>query len=114
MFGAICNTLSMGGFLSLPTENVAMDDGVFEVLLIRMPETILDWPPLLHALTNQDYSCKYIDFFHSDKLAIETDKPMEWSLDGEYACEGPLIQVENLPRFLTLAANEPSPAHQNT
>jgi len=106
LFGAICNTISVGGLVSLPVEAVAMDDGIFEVLLIRKPDTVLEWPPLLHALANQDYSCKYIDFFHSGKLIAETEKPIEWALDGEYACEGPIIQVENLHHFLTLAANE--------
>jgi len=106
VFGAICNTLSMGGFMSLPADTVVMDDGIFEVLLIRMPETLLEWPALLHALVNQEYSCKYIDFFHSGKLIVETKQPIEWTLDGEYACEGPVTVVDNLHRFLTLAADE--------
>jgi YegS/Rv2252/BmrU family lipid kinase len=107
-FGAVCNTLSMAGFMSLPTDSVAMDDGIFEVLLCRMPENVLEWPPLLHALANQDYSYKGIEFFHSGEFVIETEKPMEWSLDGEYACEGPAIQVKNLHRVLVLAADDPS------
>ncbi len=106
VFGAICNTLSMGGLMSLPADAVAMDDGIFEVLLIRTPETVLEWPSLLHALVNQNYSCKYIEFFHSGRLFIETNQPIEWTLDGEYACEGPVIQVDNMHRFLTLAADE--------
>jgi YegS/Rv2252/BmrU family lipid kinase len=114
LFGAICNTLSIGRMISLPTKFVAMDDGVFEVLLIRMPDTILEWPMLLSSLANRDLSCKDIDFFHSGKLMMEAEKPLDWTLDGEYACEGPTIRVENLHRFLTLAANEPSYSHQNS
>ncbi len=106
LFGAICNTLALGGLLSFPEAHVSMNDGIFEVLLIRMPDTVVQWTLLLHALANQDYACKDIEFFHSSSLIIETEAPMEWTLDGEYAREGPIVRVENLHRFLTLAANE--------
>lgn len=38
-FGMVTNTLSVGGFRGLVNQSVALNDGLFEVLLIRMPRT---------------------------------------------------------------------------
>ena len=42
IFGMVTNTISVGGFKGLVTQNVALNDGEFEVLLIRTPRTPLD------------------------------------------------------------------------
>ena len=38
----VTNTRSVGGFKGLVNQSVSLNDGVFEVLLIRMPKTPLD------------------------------------------------------------------------
>ena len=39
IFGAVCNSTSLGGLVKLDASRVAMDDGAFELLLLRMPKT---------------------------------------------------------------------------
>ena len=39
IFGMVTNTISVGGFKGLVASNVRLDDGLFEVLLIRTPKT---------------------------------------------------------------------------
>ena len=41
-FGMVTNTISVGGFQGLVNQSVALNDGLFEVLLIRMPRTPVD------------------------------------------------------------------------
>ena len=38
IFGAVSNSLSIGGFKGLPAEEIFLDDGELEVLLVRMPK----------------------------------------------------------------------------
>ena len=40
VFGMITNTISVGGFKGLVTRDVSLNDGLFEVLLIRTPRTL--------------------------------------------------------------------------
>ena len=40
VFGMVTNTISVGGFKGLVNQSVALNDGEFEVLLIRMPRTV--------------------------------------------------------------------------
>lgn len=37
-YGMITNSVSVGGFKKLTGKNVLLDDGLFEVTLIRMPK----------------------------------------------------------------------------
>ena len=56
LFGAICNSTSVGGLLTLADDLVDMNDGLFEVLLIKSPSNILELNQILLALTTQNYN----------------------------------------------------------
>ena len=51
IYGMVGNTVSVGGLVNLPRDKVRLDDGLFEVLLIRQPKTAKDWQSILTALT---------------------------------------------------------------
>ena len=46
----VCNTYSVGGIKNLPTDRVDLDDGLFEVILVRKPMNIFDIGAGLQAL----------------------------------------------------------------
>ena len=50
IYGMVSNTLSVGGMMSLPRDQVKLDDGRFEVLLIRPPRTPKDWQSIIASL----------------------------------------------------------------
>jgi YegS/Rv2252/BmrU family lipid kinase len=96
LFGAICNSTSVGGILTLPNDRVDMGDGVFEVMLIRAPRTINEIPECILAVQNQEYNCGMITFRPGRIVKITTDPMMSWTLDGEKAEGHREILVENL------------------
>jgi YegS/Rv2252/BmrU family lipid kinase len=96
LFGAICNSTSVGGILTLPPDRVDMRDGVFEVMLIRAPRNINEIPECLLAVQNQTYNCGMITFRSAKSVKIFTDPFMTWTLDGEKADGYSEILVENL------------------
>ncbi|MEI3362219.1 MAG: hypothetical protein V8R75_06385 [Oscillospiraceae bacterium] len=55
LFGAVCNSTSIGGLMKLNPERVVLDDGKFELLLIPSPRTPQDLQNLVLALLNQQY-----------------------------------------------------------
>ena len=96
LFGAICNSTSVGGILTLPPDRVDMGDGIFEVMLIRAPRNINEIPECLLAAQNQSYNCGMITFRSAKTVKIVTDPFMAWTLDGEKADGYEEILVENL------------------
>lgn len=102
IFGAICNTTSVAGTITLPSAMVDTADGVFEVLLVKMPKTMLELEMIIRGLLSQDYSCPNIDLFQAKELDIENPPELEWSLDGEASGVMDKAHVSVIPRFLNL------------
>jgi len=95
LFGAVCNSTSIGGLMKLDPERVVLDDGLFELLLVPSPKTAADLQSLVHALMNQDYDGQGLIFRHVSSIHLETEEDLPWSLDGEYAASAPAVDIEN-------------------
>ncbi len=93
VFGAITNARSVAGFQSVNTKNAQLDDGEFEVLLIRMPQNPLDLQIIITALLKQEINEKFMEFFTASSLIIESDPNANWTLDGEEGGQPALIQI---------------------
>lgn len=96
IFGAISNSFSVGGVVKLDSNDVELDDGVFEVLLIHYPDNIIKLQPLIDGIMKRDFDREGIEFFKADKITVSGGKYVSWTLDGEYAQGMEELQVENL------------------
>ena len=102
IFGAICNSTHIAGTIELPESIVKLDDGIFEVLLIRSPKTIVELDQIIRGIITQDYTCPLIDFFQTNSLRISNPQEQEWSLDGECAVVRDDVNVSVIPKYLNL------------
>jgi YegS/Rv2252/BmrU family lipid kinase len=107
VFGAVSNTTSAGGVVKLPADRVSLSDGQFELLLIHHPKTALDINKIATALWTQNFDgCPLVDLYHTARVKITLQQPLSWSLDGEEAKSGTVIDVRCLPGAVTLRVNE--------
>ncbi len=102
LFGAVCNSTSVGGILKLKPDMVDMADGKFEILLIRAPRDLQELHECVMALHNQTYNCGMITFRNAGSVHVTGNPSMAWSLDGEKADGSEEIMIENLYRRITL------------
>ena len=102
IFGAICNSTSIGGILTLDPSHVDMGDGLFEVMLVRMPRNLTELSECIRAVQSQDYNCEMITFRSARHIRVEADPEMPWSLDGEKEDGHGVIEVENLHHAIHL------------
>ena len=96
IFGAISNSTSVGGILTLDPAVVDMNDGLFELLYVKFPHNLSQLAETIHALTTQDYSSPRLEFRSAKQIKIHAAPDMDWTLDGEYAKGASEIAVENL------------------
>ena len=96
IFGAISNSTSVGGILTLPPDRVDMRDGIFEVMLIRAPRNVNEITECILAVQNQEFNCGMITFLPARKIKITVAPFMAWTLDGEKADGYREVEVENL------------------
>lgn len=102
LFGAICNSLSIGGILTLDPKQVDMGDGLFEVMLVRAPRSLSEITECIQSVQSQKYSCSMITFRSARSIKINADPFMPWTLDGEKADGYSKIQVDNLHHAMHL------------
>lgn len=105
IFGAISNSTSVAGILTLAPDLVDMNDGVFEVLLIRKPHNALELGDCVLALTTQDYNTAMLTMLSSSRVEIEAPEDMDWTLDGEQADGAAHCVVENLHDAVRVIVN---------
>lgn len=102
IFGAICNSLSVAGTFELPRSSVDMNDGRFELLLIKVPKTLIELDAIVHSLLFKEYNCPYIEFFHASEIEIGNSDELEWSLDGESSGPVSSVSVRPMHGFLNI------------
>ena len=105
IYGMVSNTLSVGGVMSLPKDEVKLDDGKFEVLLVRPPKTPKDWQSILASLNAQKAEREdgAVVGFAAREVSFRCDRPVAWTVDGEFGGEREVTRIRNLPRALTIA-----------
>lgn len=102
LFGAICNSTSVGGILTLDPRQVDMSDGLFEVLLVRAPKDLTEIGECIQAVQKQKYNCKMITFCSARKITVFTEPPIPWTLDGEMEPGHQRVEVENIHHAIRL------------
>lgn len=107
MYGMVGNTVSVGGLVKLPKDKILLDDGLFEVILIRKPKTTKDLQDILNALTTQKMTeGGAVMGFTASRVTFTSEKPLSWTLDGEFGGERTVTTIENLPRACVLACGK--------
>lgn len=102
IFGMITNSTSVGGFRNITGKNVKLDDGVFEVTLIKAPKNPIELNSILLSLLNRDVDAGAMYCFRTDRLVVETKEPLAWTLDGENGGSHTRVEIQNLCRALTI------------
>lgn len=96
LFGAICNSTSLGGVLKLKDEAVHMNDGLFEALLIPYPGDLLVLNRVLTSLNAGRYDDPDLLFLRASEFTFSSKERPAWTLDGEVAEPGNSVRVRNL------------------
>lgn len=94
------NSTSIAGILSMENEEVDMNDGLFEVLLVKSPESMQELGNIIYSLLSQQYHAKYLTFCTTDEVTIQIDESVDWTLDGEYAKGVPKVVIRNVPNAI--------------
>ncbi len=102
LFGAVSNSLKVGGILALNPERVDMSDGRLELLLVKMPRNPVELSECIRALVEQKYDSECITFLSGKEFTVSAPPDMEWSLDGEWGPGGEWAKIHILPGAVTL------------
>lgn len=102
IYGMVTNSSSVAGLLSL--NDFLLDDGQFEVTLIKKPGNIMHLREIIHSLLNMkgEFDRDYIKYFRTDRIVITdlNEEPVTWTRDGEYGGNDKINVIENHSRVV--------------
>lgn len=107
-FGMVSNSQSIGGMKPPKVEQVVLDDGLFEVLLVKKPLSVADLTDGLQALVNlspADRSGVLVQF-QARQLTFTCEQPVPWTVDGEFGGSQTVNRVENCRKSLKIIRGE--------
>ena len=100
LYGMVTNSFSVGGFRGITGKDVLLDDGLFEVTMIRKPTNPLDLNNIIMALVDKRVKSEYIYTFKTPRLTVESEETVPWTVDGEFGGEHMKVVIENKQKVL--------------
>ena len=106
LFGMITNSLSVGGFKRITGKFVQLDDGEFEVTLIKKPANAVELNLIMAALLNRNINTDCMYCFKTNHIKITSQEEIAWTLDGEFGGRHTEVNIENQMRTLQIVTPE--------
>lgn len=106
ILGMVTNSLSVGGFSNLTDPDTELDDGVFEVLLIKNPQNLIEFNGVIASILNRDFSSPLLISFKASKITVTCDEPVSWTLDGEFGGQLESVEISNLNKAIEIMVSE--------
>ncbi len=106
VFGAVYSATSVGGFRVGYVPDVELDDGRFELLLIKAPENFGDLNKILTAIVNRDLRSPYLSVMQVKELKLHAEENASWTLDGEYGGEYRDAEIRIYRKAITIMVED--------
>lgn len=102
IYGMITNSTSVGGFTGMTGTDVQLDDGVFEVTLIKKPRNPIELNEIIASLVNLVDDTNMIYSFKTERVKFTAKQEIPWTLDGEYGGNHVEVEIENLKQAVDI------------
>ena len=102
IYGMISNSTSVGGFKGMTGKDVRLDDGAFEVTLIKKPRNPIELNEIIASLINLVDDTDMIYSFKSDEVKFMAREEVPWTLDGEFGGAHEEVIVKNICRAVDI------------
>ena len=102
LFGMITNSTSVGGFKRITGKYVQLDDGEFEVTLIKKPSNPVELNLIMAALINRNINTDCMYCFKSKSIRFISEVEVAWTLDGEFGGKHREVEIHNQMQVLQI------------
>ena len=106
IYGMITNSISVAGFKGLTGNDVELDDGEFEVTLIKSPSNPLELSEIIEYLTGLISDTKMVYKFKSAHVIVRSRSSVSWTMDGENGGDHWRVEIKNHHRKLSILTKE--------
>ena len=95
IYGGITNSISIGSFKWFKKNEFSINDGFFEIILIKKPKNLRGLLKIGISILRKKYDQKNIYYIKSKHLQIDFERDVDWTLDGEFGGSGKNFLIKN-------------------
>ncbi len=106
LYGMVTNSTSVGGFKNMTGPDVELDDGLFEVTLIRMPKNPIELSEILGSLTSSRDDTELIFSAKTDFIRLTAQEEVAWTVDGEFGGNHRVVEIANEKQAVEIMVGE--------
>lgn len=103
IYGMITNSKSVGGFQGLIKGDIGLNDGVFEVTLIKMPRNPIELNEILGFMTGVIADSEMVYSFQTSELKLTCSESVPWTLDGEFGGSHNSVLISDAHKALQIS-----------
>lgn len=102
IFGMITNTYQVGGLYKFDDKEVKLDDGQFEVTLVKYANDARELAEMAASLLDERVKNDLVLRFKCDELTIESKKNIPWTLDGENGGKSKKVDIKVINKPISI------------
>ncbi len=106
ILGFVSNTISVAGYRRLDNLNIYLNDGLFEVCLVKTPKNAFDIQNIISSVVTQKFDSPYVELFRTNKLKIKSDTALNWTLDGEDGGYHNTVKITNIKQAINILVDK--------
>lgn len=94
MIGLVSNSNSIAGMKKLFENYADLNDGLFEVLLVKKPSNYSLLKNIVSCLIEKNFDNDMFYSFKTSKIKFESKEFVKWTVDGEYGGDFNLTEIQ--------------------
>lgn len=102
MIGLVSNSNSIAGMKKLFENYADLNDGLFEVLLVKKPSNYSLLKNIVSCLIEKNFDNDMFYSFKTSKIKFESKEFVKWTVDGEYGGDYDLTEIEVINNALDI------------
>jgi YegS/Rv2252/BmrU family lipid kinase len=102
LIGAVCNSRSIGGILRLDSLDVDMNDGLMEIMMVKMPKDIIALSDIATSMLSGSFKSHQIETLSAKEVTIQIGSDVHWTLDGEYEEGAGVCEIKTIGSAIRL------------
>lgn len=105
IYGMVTNSVSVGGFKNLTGKGVRLDDGNFEGIFIKTPQSVLEFQGVINDILKGQLNSEHIYSFPVKEISLTSKEAVPWCIDGEFGGEHLSVTIKNLQKAVSIIRN---------
>lgn len=102
LFGMVTNSMQVGGLKGATGTAVSLNDGLFEVLLVKKPQNPIELQNMITSVLLQNFNAKGLISFKTSAIKFECADELSWTLDGEFGGNCRIAEISNIRRAFSV------------